>query len=301
MRGVEGAEGAAPESSDVVRPGTRPVRTTDEAVPGALGVGDGRVGHRGGARRGELAREQCPGGRVEQLVGLLLVGDVVRLDALDHVTVQIGHLPGARCGRGRGGGIVRVTGRTTASHRHSHCWPSSLCVSPCAAAEWSRASGAAMSADVSPSTATTATTRVATRAEPAYRRREQGRGEHDGERLHHHRQCRRRRSRSRRDPACSPNGSPQIRLTAHAPMEAALTAMIVKMTARVGRSSTATASAICSHAATRNPMPSTVDSPKCDGAEREVHGAGADEQRGDEPLHPPDARRPGGRLRWPSR
>ena len=84
-------------------------------------------------------------------------------------------------------------------------------------------------------------------------------------------------------------------------MEAALTAMIVKMTTRVGRSSTATASAICSQAATRNPMPSTVDSPKCDGSEREVHGAGADEQRGHEPLHPPDARRPGGRLRWPWR
>src|SRR4051794_34119828 len=49
-------------------------------------------------------------------------------------------------------------------------------------------------------------------------------------------------------------------------MEAALTAMIAKMTARVGRSSNATASAIWSHAATRNPMPSPVDPPKCDGA-----------------------------------
>ena len=49
-------------------------------------------------------------------------------------------------------------------------------------------------------------------------------------------------------------------------MEAALTAITVKMTTRVGRSSTATASAICSQAATRNPTPSTVDSPKCEGA-----------------------------------
>ena len=110
-RGVEAAEGAAAESSDVVRPGTRPVRTTDEAVPGALGVGDGRVRHCDGARRGELAREQRPGGRVEQLVGLLLVGDVLRLDALDHVTVQIGHLPGVDADAEVG--VVRVTGRTT--------------------------------------------------------------------------------------------------------------------------------------------------------------------------------------------
>ena len=49
-------------------------------------------------------------------------------------------------------------------------------------------------------------------------------------------------------------------------MEAALTAMVVKITTRVGRSSTATARAICSQAATRNPTPSTVDSPKCAGA-----------------------------------
>ena len=88
MGGVEGAEGAATEA-DVVRAGARPEAAADEAVAGLLGVGDGRVPQRG-SRAAKLLREHRAGGRVERLVGLRLVGDVLRLDALDLVTVQIG-------------------------------------------------------------------------------------------------------------------------------------------------------------------------------------------------------------------
>ena len=83
-------EGAA----DVVRTAAGP-EPGDEVVAGCHGVGGGRVPHRRVTRNAELLREERARRGVERHVGLRLRRDVLRLHAVDVVTVQVGDP--ARC------------------------------------------------------------------------------------------------------------------------------------------------------------------------------------------------------------
>ena len=80
-------------------------------------------------------------------------------------------------------------------------------------------------------------------------------------------------------------------------MEAALTAMTVKID-HASRSEQH-CDRQCDLQPGRNQEPDAFDRRLAEvrRCEREVHGAGTDEQRGHEPLHPSDARCPSERLR----